>query len=126
MKIKILAIYKKDEEIQKILDRIKNYSFDDFVKHTHFEFSVLEKATDENLLRETFSKFELIKSVELRENKRGEKYYGFNYEIEGGTFVVIVLALDKTPPVILNGYHKNRNYKRFEKSLRKKYGKRFI
>lgn len=95
-------------------------------KSRHFEFSVLEKATDENLLRETFPKFKLIQSIEFRENKRGEKYYGFNYELEDGTFVVFVLTLNKMPPMIINAYYKNKNYKRFEKSLRKNYGNKFI
>lgn len=51
MKIRILAIYIKEEEMKDILNKIKKYSFDDLSKHSHFEFSVLEKATDENLLR---------------------------------------------------------------------------
>jgi len=78
------------------------------------------------LLRETFPKFELIKTIELRENERGEKHYRINYELSDGTFVVLVLALGKIPLMILNGYHKNMNYKRFEKSLRKYYQDKFI
>ena len=47
MKSEIISIFKKDDDIKKITDRIKNYSFDDFLRHEHFEFSVMEKATDE-------------------------------------------------------------------------------
>jgi len=126
MKTKILAIYKNESEIKKIVDKIRDYSFDNFIRHSHFEFSLMEKATDEDLLRETFPKFELIKTIELRENERGEKHYGINYELSDGTFVVLVLALGKIPLMILNGYHKNMNYKRFEKSLRKYYQDKFI
>ena len=31
MKAKVLAIYKKEEEINEIIDKIKNYSFSDFI-----------------------------------------------------------------------------------------------
>ncbi|MFA7708277.1 MAG: hypothetical protein WCX73_04985 [Candidatus Pacearchaeota archaeon] len=126
MKVKIISIFKKEEEINKIINKIKNYSFDDFSKHKHFEFSVMEKATDEKMLRETFPRFKLIKTIELRENEKKEKHYSFNYELQDGTFVIIALALNKEPLMIINAYHKNTNYKQFEKSLRKNYRKKFI
>ena len=126
MKSKIISVFKKEEELRKIINKIKDYSFGDFSRHWHFEFSVMEKLTDEKMLKETFPKFELIKTVELRENEKGERHYGFNYELPDGTFVVIALVLDKESPMIINGYDSNRNYKQFEKSLRKNYGKKFI
>jgi len=46
MKTKILAIYKNESEIKKIVDKIRDYSFDNFIRHSHFEFSFMEKATD--------------------------------------------------------------------------------
>lgn len=126
MGVRIIAVYTKRDEISKIIEQIKDYSFEEFIESNHFKFSILEKATDLELLKKTFPKFELIKSIELRENDRGIKYYGFNYELQDGTFVIIALILDKQPPTIINGYHKNVNYKRFEKSLRKNYGNKFI
>lgn len=126
MKVKIISIFKKEEEIKRIVNKIKNYSFGDLRKHTHFEFSVLEKATDEKILRETFLKFELIKTIELRENERGERHYGLNYELPNGTFIMIALVLDYEPPMIINGYHAKTNYKEFEKSLKKNYKDKFI
>ena len=75
MKVKIIAIFKKEEEINKIVNKIKEYSFNDFQRHKHFEFSILEKATDEKILKEIFPKFELIKTIELREN---EQFYSSN------------------------------------------------
>lgn len=124
--MKIIFIFKKEEEINRIIDKIKDYSFEDFKKHKHFEFSLLEKATDEKMLKETFSNFELIKTIELRENEKGEKHYSFNYELNDGTFIIISLVLDSKPPIIINGYHVKTNYKEFEKSLRKNYGNKFI
>ena len=126
MSIKIIQIYTKEEEIKGIINKIKKYSFSEFIKHKHFDFSVMEKLTDLNLLETTFPKFELIKSIELRENELGQRHYSFNYELEDGTFVVIALVLDKNPPIIINGLHNKTNYKRFEKSLKKYYKDKFI
>jgi len=84
------------------------------------------KATNEEMIKENFSKFELIKSIELRKNERKEKYYSFNYELNDGTFIVIVLSLNFEPPMIINAYHVRRNYKQFETSLRKNYKRKFI
>lgn len=126
MNIKILKIYKSKEEIDRIVDKIRDYSFKDLEKHFHFEFSIMEKATEIELLEKTFQRFDLIKSIELRENKKGQKHYSFNYELPDGTFVVIALVLHKNPPMIINGYHRNTNYKKFEKSLRKYYGRKFV
>ena len=46
MKVRIIEVYKKEEEINKIINVIKNYSFGELQKHPHFEFSLMEKATD--------------------------------------------------------------------------------
>lgn len=124
--MKIIKIYKTQKEINKIINKIKDYSFNDFNEHPHFEFSVMEKATDKDFLKEVFPKFRKIKTIELRENKKGQQHYSFNYELEDGTFVVISLVLNKIPPMIINGYHAKTNYKSFEKSLRKNYKDKFI
>lgn len=126
MNIKILKIYKSREEIDRIVDKIRNYSFKELEKHFHFEFSIMEKATDVGFLEKTFHRFDLIKSIELRENKKGQRHYSFNYELSDGTFVVIALVLHRNLPMIINGYHKNTNYKKFEKSLRKYYSRKFV
>lgn len=126
MKSKIIAVFKKENEIQKIIEKLKDYSFDEIDKHSHFEFSIMEKLTDIDKLKEIFSKFNLIKSIELRENEKKQKYYSLNYELEDGTFIVISIVLDREKPLIINGFHVKRNYKEFEKSLRKYYSKKFI
>lgn len=126
MKSKIIAVFKKENEIQKIIEKLKDYSFDEIDKHSHFEFSIMEKLTDIDKLKEIFSKFNLIKSIELRENEKKQKYYSLNYGLEDGTFIVISIVLDREKPLIINGFHVKRNYKEFEKSLRKYYSKKFI
>ena len=123
--MEIISIFKKEEEIKKIVNKLKNYSFNDLKRSAHFEFSLMEKMTDEMFIREVFPKFDLIKTIELRKNK-GREYYSFNYELDDETYVVIALVLDKEPPIIINAFHAQKSYKRFEKSLRKHYSKRFV
>ena len=126
MKSNIISIFKKEEEIKKIVDKLKPYSFDELDKHFHFEFSIMEKLTDMDKLKEVFSKFDLIRSIEFRENEKKQRYYSLNYELDDGTFVVISIVLGREKPMIINGFHAKRNYKEFEKSLRKYYPKKFI
>ena len=125
MKSEIINIFTKADDIRKITDKLRNYSFDELDKHFHFEFSVMEKITDISKLGETFPRFDLIKSIELRKNEKGQRYYVFNYEIEDKTFVVIVLVLDRHKPLIINGFHAKTNYKKFEESLRRNYPDKF-
>lgn len=126
MPTKIISVFTKKEDIGKIVANILKYDFDSLVRHKHFEFSIDEKLVDIEKIKETFSKYSLIKSIELRENERRQRHYSFNYGLEDGTFVIISLALDREPPLIINAFHVQRNYKNFEKSLRKNYGKRFV
>ena len=125
MENEIIAIFKKEEDIKKITDRLKNYSFDNLKKHPHFEFSIMEKLTDLAKIKETFSKFELVKTIELRRNKLNQEHYSLNYELEDGTFVVLSVFFEADKPVILNGFHAQTSYKRFEKSLSKNYASKF-
>jgi len=125
METEIISIYRKEEDIKQITNKLKGYSFDSIKKHPHFEFSVMEKLTDTSKLKETFSKFELVKTIEFRRNKRNQEHYSLNYELEDGTFVVMSIFFEKDAPVILNGFHAQTNYKRFEKSLSKNYASKF-
>ena len=48
MKTEIISIFENREDVDKILFKIKKFSFSDFSKHPHFEFSVLESAIMES------------------------------------------------------------------------------
>lgn len=126
MESEIISIFKEKEEIKKITNRLKGYSFNRIKKHKHFEFSIMEKITDMVMISETFNKFDSVRTIELRKNERGQEYYSLNYELDDGTFVVISLFFEKNQPVIINGFHAKTNYKRFEKSLSKNYSNKFI
>jgi len=86
----------------------------------------MEKLTDLNEIENIYPQFKLIKSIELRENQKGERYYSLNYELEDETFIIISIVLDRPKPLLINAFHVKTNYKRFEKSLRKNYSKKFI
>ncbi len=121
----IIAIFKKEEDIKQITNKLKEHSFENIKKHPHFEFSIMEKLTDTFKIKETFSKFELVKTIEFRRNQLNQEHYSLNYALEDGTFVVISIFFEKGAPVILNGFHAQTNYKRFEKSLSKNYASKF-
>lgn len=78
------------------------------------------------MIRKTFPQFELIKSIELRENEKKQRYYSLNYELNDSTFVIISLTLNLDKPLVINAFHVKRNYGAFEKSLRKNYGDKFV
>ncbi len=126
MKTKIISIFKSENEIKKIIEKVKAYSFDEFYKHFHYEFSVMQKLTDNELIKKTFPKFELIRTIEIRENEKGERSYSLNYELEDGTYVVISVVLDRDKLFIINTFHVQRNYQKFEQSLRRNYFDKFI
>ena len=83
----------------------------------------MEKLTDEDLIKTTYSRFSFIKSIELRENYKGQQYHSINFEIDDGTYVVI--SIDFNSRLIINAFHAKTNYKQFEKSLRKNYANKF-
>lgn len=124
MKTKVIAIFTKEGDINRITEKLKDISFESIPKHNHFEFSLIEKLTDIDKLKETFPKFNLVKSIELRENEKGQKYYSLNYELEDKTFIVLVLIIE--PILLINGFHADKNYKKFEQSLRKNYATKFV
>jgi len=126
MDVEIKVIYTKKEDILKIFSKLNEYSFEALKKHEHLEFSIMEKLTDLEIIKSTFPKYDLIKSIEFRENSKKEEYYGFNYELIDGTYVIISISFNTKPPTIINAFHVNRSYKQFEKSLRKNYGKKFV
>lgn len=126
MSVKIVSVFTKKEDILEIMQKFAGYNFEDFELHPHFEFSVDEKLSNLKIISETFKKFELIKSVELRENEKKQRYYSINYVLPDETYIVISLSLNKEKPLIINAFHVQRSYKSFERSLRKNYGKKFI
>ena len=116
-------ILDKKEDIGKIAHKLKNIPFKKLIKHPHYEYSLLEKNTDEKLIKEIYPKFDLIKLIKKRIRSNGKISYDFYYELENGTFIIMILSFQTSPPTIINGFHAKRDFKKFKKSLSKHYGK---
>ena len=122
----IEKIYTRESDVKEIVDRIRNLSFEDLKKSRHYEMSVLQKNTDEEKLKEYFRKFDRIKMVFYRRRKSGYVNYDFHYEIEDGTFIVYAIDIDGKPPVLINGFHADKNFKRFAKAVARRYWKKMV
>ncbi len=123
MPAEIIKILKKKEELNKIIRQLNPINFDNLKKSVHLKFSILEKLTDLEKIKQTFPKFDLIKTIEIRKNKN-KIYYSLNYELEDKTYIIISISLNDN--LLINAFHVNRSYKQFEKSLRKNYKNKFI
>ena len=121
----ILEIYEKEEDIKKINERLAEFSFDGLKKTSHFYYSIEEKNTDINILKENFKSFEKIRLIIKRKHKNGKSSYDFYYELEEGTYLVYGISFEEMP-VLLNGFKVDRNFKHFKKQLAKNYKKYFI
>lgn len=114
-------IIDKKEEINKLIDRLKLFSFNALIKHPHYEYSLLEKNTDEEMIKETYDEFDLIKLIKKRISPNGKVSYDLFYELDDNTFVVIAISFQTSPPTIINAFHAKRDFKKFRKSLSKNY-----
>ena len=114
-------IIDKKEEVNKLIERLKLFSFDALIKNQHYEYSLLEKNTDEKMIRETYNKFDLINLIKKRIRPNGKVSYDLFYELKDNTFVVITISFQTSPPTIINAFHAKRDFKKFRKSLSRNY-----
>jgi len=121
----ISAVYEKEDDIKKINERLVGFSFDELKKTSHFYYSLEEKNTDINLLKENFRDFEKIKLIVKRKHKNGKSSYDFYYELEEWAYLVYGISFEEVP-VLLNGFKVDRNFKHFKKQLMKNYKKYLI
>lgn len=127
MRDEVIAVYEKEGEIKKIIEKLREYSFDNLVKTEHFEYSVLEKGTNINLLEDKFKEFERIKIIVKRKHETSDKItYDFYYELNDGTYILYAIALDEPKPILINAFHIERNLKRFKRWLVNEYKNQLI
>ncbi len=89
MQDEIIGVYEKEEEILKVTEKLKQFSFDDLIKTQHFEYSIVEKSTDISLLKNKFHEFDRIKLINERKHKTNNKIsYDFYYELEDGSYIL--------------------------------------
>lgn len=118
-------IYENPEKIKKIVSFIKKTPFEKLKKHFHYEYSLLEKGTDERELKRVYPKVEKIKLVFLRRRKTKDgkvlENYDFHYFLEKHKRAVISINFNQEPPLLLNGFLAFTDVKKFKKSLRKRF-----
>jgi len=122
----IVEVYEKGEDILVLTKRLAGFSFDTLKKTDHFYYSIDEKGTDINFLKENFAKIEKVKLVNKRKHKNGEVSYDFYYELEDRTYLVYAISFEGETPVLLNGFKVDRNFSQFKKHLLKAYKKQLI
>ncbi len=122
----IIAVITKKEEIQKIVDKFRNYSFSDLKKKEHYYYSLYQKNTDEQQIIDTFVEFERIEMIMKREREEGIYNYDIFYKMDDGTYILYAINFDAIPPSVINAYPVERNFEQFKKYTIKKYGQQMI
>ena len=123
----IEKIYLKKEEVGLLINKLKKYSFDEFLKTDYYELSLLSNGTDENELKVIYSKFELIKLIMLRKRKSGYGNYDYYYELSKGNYCLFAIHFpEKGVPELVNAFISNTIFKNFLKFVIKKYGRKMI
>ena len=122
----IIAVITKKEEIQKIVDKFREYSFLELKKREHYYYSLYQKNTDEQLLIDTFVEFQRIDMIMKRGRKKGICNYDLFYKENDGTYVLYAINFDTTPPSVINAYPVERNFEQFKKYTIKRYWRQMI
>ncbi len=103
----------KIEDIERIIEIVRNYSFNELKKTLHYEESILSKDTNEELLRETYPLFHKLKLIGLRKKLNSNENYDLYYELDDGTAVVFAIDIRTKPPTLINAFRFSRNLRRF-------------
>lgn len=117
----IIAVITKKEEIHKIVDKFREYSFSELKKREHYYYSLYQKNTDEQQLMEIYLEFERIDMIMKRERKGGVCNYDIFYKMDDGTYILYAINFDTTPPSVINAYPVERNFEQFKKYTIKRY-----
>lgn len=122
----IISVITKKEDIDKIVNKLKGYSFWNLKKKEHYYYSIYQKNTDEQKLADTFLDFEKIDMIMERKRKGGIYNYDIFYKLADGTYVLYAINFNTTPPTVINAYPVERNYEQFKKHVIKKYWQQMI
>jgi hypothetical protein len=118
MEDQIIETYFDKEEIDKITKKLKNIKYHNLHKSEHFEWSLMNKRTDEDEIERTYFKFENIGLINERKLKYGEVGYDLHYVLDNGTFIVIAICVEKR--LLINAFHSKKNFKNFKNNLLEK------
>lgn len=122
MQDEIIAVYDKEEEINKLRIKLESFSFDNFIKRQHFYYSIEEKNQKIDFLKEKFKEFFRIKLVVKRKhNSSNKESYDFYYLLDDGTYILYAVAFENGGAILLNSFNVQRSFSHFRKSLIKGY-----
>jgi|SRR3989344_109106 len=127
MKDEVIAVFDKGEEILSLRNKLSKFTFDDLIKHSHFYYSIDEKGTDLQLIKEKFKEFDRIKLVTRRKHlESGKINYDFYYLLENNYYIIYAIDLDGEKPILINVLYVERNFKRYKDWLVRAYRNKLI
>lgn len=127
MKDEVIAVFDKGEEILSLRNKLSKFTFDDLIKHAHFYYSIDEKGTDLQLIKEKFKEFDRIKLVTRRKHlESGKINYDFYYLLENNYYIIYAIDLDGEKPILINVLYVERNFKRYKDWLVRAYRNKLI
>lgn len=122
----VIAVYEKEEDISSLRNRLKQFSFDDLIKHPHFYYSLDEKIIDLQFIKEKYKEFDKIKLITRRKHIKSQKIsYDFYYQLDNNYYIIYSIDLNIEKPVLINDYYVERNFKRYKDWLIKDYRKNY-
>jgi len=122
----IIVVIIEKEDINKIVSRLKRYSFFDLKKREHYYYSIYQKNTDEQRLADAFLEFNRIEMIMKRKRKSGKGSYDIFYKMDDGSYVLYAIDLGAVPLIVINAYPVERNFEQFKKYILKKYWREMI
>jgi hypothetical protein len=125
----IKKVFSRKEEISKISEIIRTTPFDKLVRTEHYEYSLLEKNTNEKELKKIYPLVEKIELIFVRERVvRGKKVqnYDFHYNLGKNKRGVISLTKEGNKIVLINGFFAKTSFNQFKKSVLKRFRKKWF
>jgi hypothetical protein len=90
--------------------------FDDLIKTDHFNYSINEKGTDLNFIKQKYVEFDRINLVIKRKHVKSRKMnYDFYYLLENKCYIIYSIVLSREIPVLINAYYVQRNFEEYKK-----------
>lgn len=105
MQDEIIAIYEKEEDIEPLREKLKKFSFDELIKHPHFYYSLAEKGTDLQFIKDKYKELNKVELVSKREHKNSRITCDFFYVLDDNSYIVYAIAIDEEKPVLLNAFY---------------------
>ena len=121
----VIAVFENEDDILSLNEKLSKFAFDDLVKHPHFYYSLDEKGTNLQFIKDRFRDFDRIKMVTRRKHgKSGKINYDFYYLLDNNYYLIYAIDLNGEKPILINAYYVERNFKRYKDWLIKDYRKK--